>query len=108
MVRYSRKQIVNLIQEEMEGRKIVVLAPLVSGRKGHYRELFEQYRKQGFLRMRVDGEIVDLTPDMRLDRYKVHDIDLVVDRTRANGDNAKTFRKRRICSEIRERKPDCC
>ena len=89
MVRYSRKQIVNLIQEEMEGRKIVVLAPLVSGRKGHYRELFEQYRKQGFLRMRVDGEIVDLTPDMRLDRYKVHDIDLVVDRTRANRDNAK-------------------
>ena len=89
MVRYSRKQIVKLIQEEMEGRKIVVLAPLVSGRKGHYRELFEQYRKQGFLRMRVDGEIVDLTPDMRLDRYKVHDIDLVVDRTRANRDNAK-------------------
>ena len=88
MVRYSRKQIVKLIQEEMEGRKIVVLAPLVSGRKGHYRELFEQYRKQGFLRMRVDGEIVDLTPDMRLDRYKVHDIDLVVDRTRANRDNA--------------------
>ena len=89
MVRYSRKQIVKLIQEEMEGRKIVVLAPVVSGRKGHYRELFEQYRKQGFLRMRVDGEIVDLTPDMRLDRYKVHDIDLVVDRTRANRDNAK-------------------
>ena len=89
MVRYSRKQIVKLIQEEMEGRKIVVLAPVVSGRKGHYRELFEQYRKQGFLRMRVDGEIVDLTPDMRLDRYKVHDIDLVVDRTRENRDNAK-------------------
>jgi excinuclease ABC subunit A len=89
MIRYSRKQIVKLIQEDLKGRKIIVLAPLVSGRKGHYRELFEQYRKQGFLRIRVDGEIVDISPEMRLDRYKIHDIELVVDRIRADKDNSK-------------------
>ena len=89
MIRYSRKQIVKLIQEDLKGRKIIVLAPLISGRKGHYRDLFEQYRKQGYLRVRVDGEIVDISHEMRLDRYKIHDIELVVDRIRANKDNSK-------------------
>lgn len=80
MVRYSEEQVVDLIQEEFEGRKLVILAPLVKGRKGHYRELFDRIVKQGFLRARVDGEIVDLAEGMRLDRYKMHDIELVVDR----------------------------
>ena len=94
MIRYSRKQIVKLIQEDLNERKLIVLAPLVSGRKGHYRELFEQYRKQGFLRVRVDGEIVDISPEMRLDRYKIHDIELVVDRIRADKGNSKRLSER--------------
>jgi len=89
MIRYTRKQIVNLILKDFEDQKIVVLAPLVTGRKGHYRELFEQFRKQGFLRARVDGEIIDITPEMRLDRYKIHDIELVIDRIKAHEDSSK-------------------
>ncbi len=89
MIRYTRKQIVDLILHDFKDQKIVVLAPLVTGRKGHYRELFEQFRKQGFLRARVDGEIIDILPDMRLDRYKIHDIELVVDRIRAHGESEK-------------------
>ncbi|MFT7611384.1 MAG: excinuclease ABC subunit A [Parvicellaceae bacterium] len=89
MIRYTRKQIVNLILKDFEDQKIVVLAPIVTGRKGHYRELFEQFRKQGFLRVRVDGEIIDITPEMRLDRYKIHDIELVIDRIKAHGDSSK-------------------
>ena len=93
MIRYSQKQIVNLILRDLEHKKIIVLAPLVSGRKGHYRELFETYRKQGFLRARVDGEIVDIKPEMRLDRYKIHDIELVIDRVKANKENIKRLRE---------------
>jgi excinuclease ABC subunit A len=80
MVRFSEDQIKAHILEHFEGRGIALLAPLVRGRKGHYRELFEQVRKQGYLKARVDGVIVDLSPGMQLDRYKVHDIELVVDR----------------------------
>ena len=61
-------------------KKISLLAPLVRGRKGHYRELFEDVRKKGFLKVRIDGEIKDLVPKMQVDRYKIHDIELVVDR----------------------------
>ena len=93
MIRYSQKQIVNLILRDLENKKIIVLAPLVSGRKGHYRELFETYRKQGFLRARVDGEIVDIKPEMRLDRYKIHDIELVIDRIKANKESIKRLRE---------------
>lgn len=79
MVRYSEEQITKLIIEEFSGEKIIVLAPSVKGRKGHYRDLFEQIRKQGFLKVRVDGEIRELTFGMQLDRYKVHDIEIVID-----------------------------
>ncbi|MDZ7740222.1 MAG: excinuclease ABC subunit UvrA [Bacteroidota bacterium] len=80
MVRYSEDQIINLILEEYQSEKIILLAPLVKGRKGHYRELFEQVRKMGFLRVRVDGEIREIEFGMQLDRYKVHDIEMVIDR----------------------------
>jgi excinuclease ABC subunit A len=80
MVRYSEEQMLERIMELFSGKKILLLAPLVRGRKGHYRELFEQVRKQGYAKVRVDGEIMDLAPTMQVDRYKVHDIELVVDR----------------------------
>jgi excinuclease ABC subunit A len=88
MVRYSDDQIVQLITEEYVGEKIIVLAPLVKGRKGHYRELFESILKQGYLRARVDGEIIELTKGFKLDRYKIHDIEVVIDRL-AVGDDAE-------------------
>lgn len=86
MVRYSDDQIINLISEKYVGQKILVLAPVVKGRKGHYRELFEQIRKQGFLRVRVDGEVKEMTARMQLDRYKIHDIEIVIDRIEVKPD----------------------
>ena len=80
LVQYTEKQIVKLIIEQFEGKKIAVLAPLVKGRKGHYRELFEQVRQQGFLKVRVDGKIREIAFGLQLDRYKVHDIEVVIDR----------------------------
>jgi excinuclease ABC subunit A len=80
MVKYSDEQIVELIIKEYNQRKIVVLAPKIKGRKGHYRELFEQILRMGFTKVRVDGEIREISKGMRLDRYKVHDIEIVVDR----------------------------
>ncbi|PHI20562.1 excinuclease ABC subunit A [Lewinellaceae bacterium SD302] len=80
MLRYNEEQMKDEIAKQYDGKKISVLAPLVRGRKGHYRELFEQMRKQGFTKVRVDGEITELVPKMQVDRYKVHDIELVVDR----------------------------
>lgn len=80
MVKYSDDQIVDLIFSRFENRKIVIMAPKIKGRKGHYRELFEQILKMGFNRVRVDGELVEITKGMRLDRYKTHDIDIVIDR----------------------------
>ena len=87
MVKYTDQQIVELILDKFNDRKIVILASKVKGRKGHYRELFEQIRKIGYSKVRVDGEIVDITPDMRLDRYKIHDIEMVIDRILVNKDN---------------------
>lgn len=84
MVRYSDDQILSLIDEKFTGKKILLLAPIVKGRKGHYRELFEQIKKWGFLRVRIDGEIVELTKRIQLDRYKVHDIEIVIDRLEVN------------------------
>ncbi|MEI7471062.1 MAG: excinuclease ABC subunit UvrA [Chitinophagaceae bacterium] len=80
MVKFSEEEIVQHIIEKYEGKKISLLAPLVRGRKGHYRELFEETRKKGFLKVRVDTEIKDLVPKMQVDRYKIHDIEVVVDR----------------------------
>ncbi|MDP4821720.1 MAG: excinuclease ABC subunit UvrA [Saprospiraceae bacterium] len=80
MVRYNEDQILDFLLTEFEERKVSLLSPLVRGRKGHYRELFEQIRKQGFTKVRVDGAVLDIEPGMQLDRYKVHDIEVVVDR----------------------------
>ena len=80
MVSYSDEQIKSLIIESYKGRKISVLSPVVRSRKGHYRELFEQIAKQGFVKVRTDGEIKDLVKGMKLDRYKMHDIEIVIDR----------------------------
>lgn len=86
MVRYSDDQIVDLILDDYAGKKINLLAPVIKGRKGHYRELFEDIRKKGFNKVRIDGQIVDLTPKMQVDRYKIHDIEMVIDRLEIQGD----------------------
>jgi len=80
MVRYTEEQMMDEIMEQFNGRKVMLLAPLIRGRKGHYRELFDQMRKQGYTKIRVDGVVLDITPEMQVDRYKVHDIELVVDK----------------------------
>jgi excinuclease ABC subunit A len=80
MVKFSEEEIVENIFQKYKGQKITLLAPLVRGRKGHYRELFEDIRKKGFLKVRVDGEVKDITPHMQVDRYKIHDIEVVIDR----------------------------
>ncbi|WP_090756498.1 excinuclease ABC subunit UvrA [Nonlabens sp. Hel1_33_55] len=80
MVSYSDDQIRQLIIDDYDGERINLLAPVIRSRKGHYRELFEQIAKQGFVKVRVDGEIVDITKGMKLDRYKTHDIEIVIDR----------------------------
>ena len=80
MVKYSDEQILNLILEKYEGKTISVLAPMIKGRKGHYRELFEQIRRMGYWKVRVDGVIMDIKPKHQLDRYKIHDIEIVIDR----------------------------
>lgn len=84
MVSYSDEQIKELILHDLNTKKIAVLAPLIKSRKGHYRELFEQIAKQGFVKVRVDGEIQEITKGMRLDRYKTHDIEVVIDRLLVN------------------------
>jgi len=86
MVKFSEEEIVQSIFEKFNNKKISLLAPLVRGRKGHYRELFEDIRKKGFLKVRVDGEVMDLTPKMQVDRYKIHDIEVVVDRLQVSDD----------------------
>ena len=86
MVNYSNDQIIQLILEEYMDKKVIILSPLIKARKGHYRELFDSLSRQGFLRVRVDGEILDLTPGMRVDRYKTHDIELIVDRIKIKQD----------------------
>jgi len=80
MVKFSDEEIVADLYQKLKNKKINILAPLVRGRKGHYRELFEETRKKGFVKVRVDGELKDLVPKMQVDRYKVHDIEVVVDR----------------------------
>ena len=84
MVSYSDEQIKDLILKDFEGKRIAILAPLIKSRKGHYRELFEQISKQGFVRVRVDGEIREIEKGMKLDRYKTHDIEVVIDRLVVN------------------------
>lgn len=103
MVRYSDNQIIHLINENYNGQEITLLAPLVKGRKGHYRELFEQIARKGYLRVRVDGEVVKITHRMQLDRYKTHDIELFVDRLTVEASNEKRL-KQSILSALKEGK----
>ena len=80
MVKYTEEKIIDMIQHDYAGRKICILAPLVRSRKGHYRELFESMRNKGYLTMRVDGELTEITRGMKVDRYKSHDIEVVIDK----------------------------
>ena len=89
MVSYNDEQIRDLILATYESKKIMVLAPLIKSRKGHYRELFEQIAKQGFVKVRVDGEIREIEKGMRLDRYKTHDIEVVIDRLKIDSKSQK-------------------
>jgi excinuclease ABC subunit A len=86
MIKFSEEEIVENIFTKHAKQKISLLAPLIRGRKGHYRELFEDIRKKGFLKVRVDGEIMDLTPKLQVDRYKIHDIEVVIDRLQVTPD----------------------
>ncbi|HPE83424.1 MAG TPA: excinuclease ABC subunit UvrA [Aequorivita sp.] len=91
MVSYSDEQIKQLILEDFSNKKVSILAPVIRSRKGHYRELFEQIAKQGFLKVRVDGEVRDIVKGMKVDRYKTHDIEIVIDRLKVSkeSDNGK-------------------
>ena len=92
MVSYTEEQIQNLIVDEYLDKKVILLAPIIKSRKGHYRELFDSLSKQGFSRVRVDGLVTDLTAGMKVDRYKTHDIELVIDRFTVKND--EEFKKR--------------
>lgn len=96
MVQYTDEQIADIILERFKDKKIGILAPLITGRKGHYKELFEQLSRKGFLTVRVDGVLREITPFMKLDRYKTHFIELVVDKVKAKPDQLK-----RILDSIR-------
>lgn len=89
MIKYSDKEILQLIKKEFNKKSISILAPVVKGRKGHYKELFKSILKQGYLRVRVDGEMLEITRNMQLDRYKVHDIEIVIDRINVDDANKK-------------------
>ena len=85
MVKYTEEKVIEMIQHDYAGKKILILAPLVKSRKGHYRELFESMRRKGYLHVRIDGEVQELTPGMKVDRYKNHDIEVVIDRLAVKG-----------------------
>ena len=93
MVKYPREQVVELLLEKYAGRKVYVLAPVVRNRKGHYKELFETLRKKGYLHVRVDGEVMEITPGMKLDRYKNHTVELVIDRLRVSARDEQRLRE---------------
>ena len=80
MVKYTEEKVIDMIMHDYAGKKILILAPLVQGRKGHYRELFESMRRKGYLHVRIDGEVKEILPGMKVDRYKNHDIEVVIDR----------------------------
>ena len=92
MVSYTIAQIESLIMKSYLNQKIIILAPVVKARKGHYRDLFDQIFKQGFIKVRIDGEIQNITPGLKLDRYKSHDIEIVVDRIELNDKNKKRLK----------------
>ena len=93
MVKYTENQLIGLLLKQFEDKKISILAPVVRGRKGHYRELFEQMRNQGFIRARINGDIEEITHGLRVDRYKTHNIEIVVDRLSASLKNEDRIKK---------------
>ena len=93
MVRYTEEKIISLILERYQGRKTYILAPLVRNRKGHYKELFEQVRKKGYLTVRVDGELREITHGMKLDRYRNHSVELVVDKLVVDKDDERRLQE---------------
>lgn len=95
MVRFTEEQILNQVMKVFGGKKIIVLSPVIRSRKGHYRELFDHTRKKGYTKMRIDGEIKELVPGLQVDRYKVHDIEIVVDRIKV-----EKSKKSRVSSSI--------
>ena len=95
MVQYTDNQIIDLILREYAGQKVLVLAPMVNNRKGHYKELFDTIRRKGYLHVRVDGEVQEITPGMKLDRYKNHTIEVVVDRLKLKGENEEDLKRLR-------------
>lgn len=80
MVKYTEEKVIEMVTHDYAGKKILILAPVVRSRKGHYRELFESMRRKGYLHVRVDGEVLEITRGMKVDRYKNHDIEVVIDR----------------------------
>ncbi len=92
MVKYTTEQIISLIFEEYEDKKMILLAPVVKSRKGHYKELFVSIRKKGFLQARINGEIKELTPGLKLDRYKTHEIEIVIDKLKVDEKNRKRLK----------------
>jgi excinuclease ABC subunit A len=93
MVSYTNDEINDIITNELSQEKTIILAPVVISRKGHYRELFEQTARQGFLKVRVDGELTEITPDMKLDRFKTHDIEIVIDKLIIKKENEKRLKQ---------------
>ena len=96
MVRFTDDQIIDLMMKEMNGRMVSILAPIVRSRKGHYSELFHSLSRKGYLKVRVDGNIMDISPSLKLDRYKIHNIEVVVDRLTVGGKN-----KNRLLSSLK-------
>ena len=92
MVKYTEEKVVDMIQHEYTGRRILILAPLVRSRKGHYRELFESMRRKGYLNIRIDGELQEITRGMKVDRYKNHDIEVVIDKLKVEDGGANDDR----------------
>jgi len=100
MVKYTEEQVVELIGKHHAGHKIQLLAPLVKNRKGHYRELFENTRRKGFIWVRVDGQLQEITPGMKLDRYSNHSIEVVVDRLRESADTSRMLKSVELCMKM--------
>ena len=94
MVKYTEEKVVDMIMSDYQDRKIYILSPLVRNRKGHYRELFEQMRRKGYLYIRIDGEVQELTRGMKVDRYKNHNIEVVIDKMKLGGTENSTLRER--------------
>lgn len=93
MVKYSEKQILEIIETNYLDKSVLILAPVIKARKGHYRELFVSTAKKGFLKVRVDGEILNISTGLQLDRYKIHDIEIVIDKIKINPDNTSRLKK---------------